>query len=717
MMSLNILAEHFLAILMKQANEVVKSNNSGVGIADVVFAVPYWFTDLQRRAYMHAATIAGVHCLKVVNEPTAVALGYGIYKSAKGLFHATEPTNVMFIDIGYTCYTVSIVTYVHESMKVLATTYDRIGGRDIDSLIVEMLAEKFEKSTKINVRSNKKACLKLLAAAEKAKKTLSPHGVKEASVSVECLAEERDLQCILTRDELEGKLENFISRLAKPIEDCIAESGLELSQISEMEIVGGSTRVNILKKTLGEILKLDPTAMNYGLKSTMNADEAVVRGCGLQCAIESSRVKVKPFNIVDRFGYSLNASFEQSPDSAAEEDIVEIYTRGDEMPRKPKRLTFHRKDKNDFTIHISYAESSFAYLPAGTNKNVASFTIRMPQPYPDEGDVPHDVRVTFNLDKNGCIFVSKAELMVEIPNPPAEESKEENKEESKAAEGENADTCSSGTPARPRKFKKVDLTVDTVVPGDLSITQVREASELEVSMAREDQVIKETADRRNDLESYIYAMRSKLDGSLKPYGAPVDIATLKDQINAAEDWLYSDEGYDAVKSAYVRKLEELQVLGKQMESRVWEENNRGEAIAHLKTQIERCRQFSQSTDEAHEHITDEERNTIRKECDESEKWLYDTQDKQGELEKYQNPVLTVAAVSARRQQLFSKTQPIMTKPKPKPAPAPAATPPPAADAPADSESKDEGKSNDEEKPEEKAESEAKESTSPESMET
>eukprot|EP01006_Ploeotia_vitrea_P035510 TRINITY_DN65895_c11_g3_i1.p2 TRINITY_DN65895_c11_g3~~TRINITY_DN65895_c11_g3_i1.p2 ORF type:complete len:305 (+),score=35.24 TRINITY_DN65895_c11_g3_i1:1703-2617(+) len=237
-------------------------------------------------------------------------------------------------------------------------------------------------------------------------------------------------------------------------------------------------------------------------------------------------------------------------------------------------------------------------------------------------------------------------------------------------------TLTEGTPAKPRKFKKVDLKVTTIIPNMLSKEQIHDANELEVKMAFEDQLIKETSDKRNELESYIYSMRSKLDGNLKEFGSPDDVTTMKNLINEAEEWLYSDEGYDTTKSKYAKKLEDLLIPGKKFESRLWEDNHRPEAIQQLKTQIERCRTFAQQRDEAHEHITDDDRIAIRKECEDAEAWMYDMMGKQGELQKYNDPILTVASINTHRQQLFSKTNPIITKPKPKPKPA---TPPPTTE--------------------------------------
>ena len=168
-------------------------------------------------------------------------------------------------------------------MKVLSTVNDRsLGGRDFDDVIIEFLCETFQKKTGIDVRGNMKAWLKLQVAAEKAKKTLSPAGVNEAAVSVECLADDKDLSVVLTRDELEKRCAPLIAKLEAPVLRCLQEAGLQRGDISEVEIVGGTTRVNVVKRRLGEVLGLDPHALNFGLKTTMNSDEAVARGGALQ---------------------------------------------------------------------------------------------------------------------------------------------------------------------------------------------------------------------------------------------------------------------------------------------------------------------------------------------------------------------------------------------------------------------------------------------------
>merc|ERR1712023_170242 len=145
----------------------------------------------------------------------------------------------------------------------------------------------------INVRNNAKAMLKLQVASEKSKKLLSPQGVTEAPANVECLAEDIDLNVTLTKEDFESKSQFLIDRLAGPVNQCLAEAGLTKDDISDCEIVGGTSRIGILKKTLADILGLDVSAVNHGLKTTMNSDEAVCRGAALQCAMLSSKIKVK----------------------------------------------------------------------------------------------------------------------------------------------------------------------------------------------------------------------------------------------------------------------------------------------------------------------------------------------------------------------------------------------------------------------------------------
>ena len=617
--------EHILAMMLVKAKEIAIKANNNINVAEAVLAVPFWYTDAQRRALLRSCEIASLPCLKITNEANAIALSYGIFKSAKKLFSETEPTNVMFIDLGYSSYCVSIVEFKQENMRVLSTKTDyNLGGRNFDDIIIDYIIETFKAKQKVDVRGNWKSLLKMQVAAEKAKKTLSPQGVNEANISIECLHEEKDFNGILTKDEFEARILPLINRLEAPILEALQESGLSLQQIADVEIVGGSTRVNIVKKQLAEILKLDMSAMGYGLKTTMNSDEAVARGTALQCALLSSRMKVKTFNIIDRVPYSIVAHYEPSSGSGSgnnttasmdeeesKEDVdmsnsnsssVTLFQAGAAIVHPPRRMTFKKK-VSDFTITLRYDEKAMQVLPEGEDSVIGKFTIKVPPATASASVIP-DIRVNFSLDKNGCVYCSSAQQMEEyFVDEPVEEKKggvdssatptaapSTATDDSKQQEEKKSHDLPTPPPAvttvKKRKYKKIELEVVTDV-FVMSASDLKQSIELEANMALEDRIIVETADKRNELESYLYSMRDKLDKSLKAYGQDQVRDHLKSLMTSTEDWLYN-EGFDSTKSEYSRKLDELKAISNPIETRLYEAENRSYAIDGLKKQLDLC---------------------------------------------------------------------------------------------------------------------------------
>jgi heat shock protein 4 len=690
--------EHLMAMMLSLGKTIAFNANNGVQIGDAVLAVPCFFTDGQRRGIMDACQIVGLNCLKVVNETTAIALSYGIYKSAKGLFSETDPIHVMFVDIGYTSYSVVIAEFLKEKLVIRSTAWDRyVGGRDFDDIIVEFLAEQFQKKFNINVRNNMKAMLKLAAAAEKAKKTLSPQGVTEANVSVECLAEDRDLNTIITLEEFERRAQRLTERLPGPLLAALAEAGLTKEQISDVEIVGGSSRVQCIKRTLGQVMGLDPTVVNFGLKTTMNSDEAVARGSALQCAMLSSRVKVKPFTITDRIQYPVEAVYESTGGGMSgpmdeEEDgnnenlqtsrrgsmeSVQLYARGDEIPHKPRRITFRNKC-TPFDISLQYgtiAQSNGQYefqpsLPIGHSINIATYRIDIPEKYRStpngEG---YDVRVTFALDRSGMVVLSSAQLMKElspedIPPTPESGGATTTTTPTPIPSGDSKETTEQPPTVPKRRFAKIDLETIILQGQGLGSNQLKECITVEATMTAEDNLIRETADKRNELESFIYSMRHKLDSLLKNYCTNSERTNLCTNIDAAEEWLYG-EGFETTKLEYGKKLDSLKGPAALIEFRYNEECSRPAACDLFKQQFATIRAFA--SNQELEHITDEERHVLRSETDRMESWLYDMLGRQADLGQYQDPVLTVESITQRRNELFRLTNPIMSKPKPKPA--------------------------------------------------
>merc|ERR1719446_1615511 len=196
-----------------------------------------------------------------MHEHTAAALAYGIFKDIRKEFTKDKPTNVMFIDMGATSYSCSIVAF--ETGKLIVKT------AQFDQKIAEWVAEKFEAKYKGKLSAKPmdkpKVVLKLLAAAEKAKKTLSPAGVKEARINLESLMDDFDFNCVLTATEYEEMCAELLARLNPPIQRALAETELSASDMASIEIVGGGSRVGCVKRTLAKVLGLDLSATNNGL--------------------------------------------------------------------------------------------------------------------------------------------------------------------------------------------------------------------------------------------------------------------------------------------------------------------------------------------------------------------------------------------------------------------------------------------------------------------
>merc|ERR1719421_1920808 len=197
----------------------IAEQSAGAKVVDAVVSIPGYWSDAQRQSMIHACNIAGLNCLRLMHENTATALAFGIFKSAKGLFDAEKETNVMFLDLGHASFTASCVSFQTGKLAVKSAAYDRsLGGRAFDECIAKYIASEFKAKHGLDAWASPKARMKLLAAAEKAKKTLSPKGVTEAPINVECLMEDLDFNTKLELDTLIELLEPMLARLEAPIQ-------------------------------------------------------------------------------------------------------------------------------------------------------------------------------------------------------------------------------------------------------------------------------------------------------------------------------------------------------------------------------------------------------------------------------------------------------------------------------------------------------------------
>ncbi|KAF5328798.1 hypothetical protein D9619_011523 [Psilocybe cf. subviscida] len=628
-------------------------------VTDVVIAVPGWYTDIQRRALIDAAAIANLNVLRLINDTTATALGYGITKS--DLPEAENPRHVAFVDVGHGDLSVAIVAFSKGQLTVKSTAYDRnLGGRDIDFALVEHFSNEFKTKYKIDVLSNPKATFRLSAGCEKLKKVLSANA--EAPLNVESIMNDVDATSKLTRDDLESLTAHVLDRIKAPLERAIADSGLTLEQIDAVELVGGSTRVPAVRARIQEAFP------GKVLSTTLNQDEAIARGATFACAMLSPIFRVRDFAVNDIHHFPIKTTWTPSPSDPDDDTELLVFPQGNGIP-STKVLSFYRKEP--FTIEAIYAEP--ALLPGGINPWIAKFEAKDVPPQAN-GDATC-VKLRTRLDIHGIMSFQSA-YVEEV------EEKEEPAPAPMDVDGAAAPAEGEAAPVPPPKKKRVVKKkeipfIATNTSLDKSI--VEKLKEEEAKLHAADKLVMDTEDRKNALEEYVYDMRGKLDDRYAPYVKAEEKSALLSGCSAAEEWLYTEEGEDALKSAYVERLDALKALGDPIVFRYREVDERKKATAALRETLNSYMSQATSGEDKYAHIAEEEKQKVVEKVATVQQWLEDQSVRQGERAKNVDPVLTSAEIEKKRDEIIYFAIPILTKPKPK-VPTSTSTPPPKEDA-------------------------------------
>lgn len=600
-------------------------------VSDVVVSVPVWFTDKQRRAMLDACKIADLNCLRLMNETTAAALGYGITKTD---LPETEPRNVIIVDIGHSSYNVAAVSYLKGQLTIKATAFDnKVGGRYIDELLVNHFAKECQEKYKIDILSNAKATFRLRAGCEKLKKVLSANS--QAPLNIESIMNDKDISVMMKREEFEELISDQLERLAKPLEDVLSEVGWNSDQIFSVEVVGGSSRIPALKEKISSLLGRE-------LSFTLNQDEAVARGCALQCAILSPIFKVRNFIVTDIQNFPVKFAWAPTSETSSGSE-VDVFVPKNPIP-STKILTFYRKEPFEFQAYYSDPKR----LPVGTDPFIGSFAVKNVTSFP-EGELS-TVKVKARLDLHGIVTVESAHIAEEIVTE---------------EEVPNPDKPEEMVKKTKKMVKKHDLPVVTMA-SSLSSNLLDNCKEVEVAMYASDKLVLDTEHAKNALEEYVYETRSKLGGV---YADFID-ATIKDDyiqtLNDTENWLY-EEGEDATKSVYVAKLEELNQVGGPVILRYREASERPYAIEQLNKALSEASALVSSVDDKYDHISEEERQKVSDKQTEIQKWLDTELAALEALPKHETPALRVAQLKAKQKEISSLASSTFSKPKPKPA--------------------------------------------------
>lgn len=634
----------------------------------------------------HASQIAGVKCLRLINENVAAALDYGIFRNLKGEF-SDKPVHVLFVDMGYTATHATVAAFTTGKVQILSCAYDRhLGSRCCDEAIADFIAKGFIAKYKSDPRSSPRSMAKLMVAAEKVKKTLSPAGVNKTPIYIECLHDDRDYQSELTLGDFQDMCseKKLPERLQEVALRALKEAGLTVNDTFVCEIIGGGMRVPQMKAALAQALGRNVD----GLSTTLNMDETVARGCAMQCAILSPRIRVKAYEIVDVVPYWIRCHSEVN----GQTQDLELYKKGDSFPSY-RRITYHTKE--DIKLRLEYSPESLAIMMPGTRPVIAETVVKATEKMKTAEDPV--VFVNFCFDAHGLCYLYNASVKIALPPEPekkeesmeveGEEKKEEvpkeapkespkeskegekgeeaKKEESKKEEPKKEESKKE-EPKKPEiKYSTDSLQSQSVFSG-LTVDQIRAAEQTEKQMLQKDAEIRLRNEAKNDLEGYVYNMRDRVNSMYKAYIVDEVRESFLTKLETAESWLYDDEGYNASRDTFLARLEELKKIGDPVVNRYTESQNRPEAVTQLSQRLESLTRLLDTPNEKYDHITPEERKPVRDLIAESKAWLEKMLTAQAELAMTVDPVLKCSDCFDRIRNVDNLYNKVMSKPKPKP---------------------------------------------------
>jgi len=361
----------------------------GQYVTDAVITVPAYFNDAQRQATKDAGAIAGLNVFRILNEPTAAAIAYGL--DVKNVLK-DKNKNILIFDLGGGTFDVSIMTLEDGVFQVKATSGDtHLGGEDFDNRMVDHFIKEFKRKFKKDISGNKRAVRRLRTACERAKRTLS--ATTTANIEIDALFEGMDFYTQITRARFEEINADFFKGTLKPVDDALRDAKMKREMIDEVVLVGGSTRIPKVQKLLREFFN------GKKLNKTINPDEAVAFGAAVQAAILSGD-KDKVINdllLIDVAPLSLGIE-------TAGGIMMKLVKRSTSVPCKKKEMFTTSKD-GQTTVEIFVYEGERTMTQ--DNNCLGKFELTGIQPAP-RGH-PH-IEVTFEIDVNSILNVTAQDI-------------------------------------------------------------------------------------------------------------------------------------------------------------------------------------------------------------------------------------------------------------------------------------------------------------------
>ncbi|KAM6418630.1 heat shock protein 105 kDa isoform 2-T2 [Pluvialis apricaria] len=648
--------EQISAMLLTKLKETAESNLKKP-VTDCVISVPSFFTDAERRSLLDAAQIVGLNCLRLMNDMTAVALNYGIYKQDLPA-PEEKPRIVVFVDMGHSAFQVSACAFNKSKLKVLGTAFDPfLGGRNFDGKLVDYFCAEIKAKYKLDPKAKVRALLRLYQECEKLKKLMSSNST-DIPLNIECFMNDTDVSGKMNRSQFEELCADLLQRIEMPLLSLMEQTQLKVEDVTAVEIVGGATRIPAVKERIAKFFGKD-------VSTTLNADEAIARGCALQCAILSPAFKVREFSVTDATPFPISLLWNTEAEDT--EGVHEVFSRNHAAPFS-KVLTFYRK--GPFELEAFYSDPKGVPYP---ESKIGRYVIQNVAAQKD-GE-KSKVKVKVRVNTHGIFSVSTASMVEPVKSEESEDVGVETEVESQDQRPiENSSDTNEKKGDQPPEAKKpkikvknVELPIEANLVWQLGKDLLNMYIETEGKMIMQDKLEKERNDAKNAVEEYVYEFRDKLSGPYEKFVCEKDLQGFSALLTETEGWLY-EEGEDEAKQVYVDKLEDLKKLGTPIEMRYQEAEERPKLLEELGHRLQYYATIAgefRNKDEKYIHIDEMEMMKVEKCVGEVVEWMNNAVSAQAKKSLDQDPAVRSSEIKAKLQELNNVCEPVVTQPKPK----------------------------------------------------